>query len=227
MACKLFDGWLGEKRVQFYFWLTLDAKMYQRCHNVIVPSPDGTTQVDHVLVSSFGIFVVETKNFKGWIFGAEQDVQWTQSFPGGNKFGFQNPLRQNYRHTQCLAEYLGLEHEVFHSVIFFIGAGEIKTSLPPKVVTMGTAAYYIRSFTQALLPPAEVQRAIERLRSAKATQNYFSHRKLLSERHGSATICPKCGGTLVKRTAQRGSNAGKTFLGCSNFPACRFIKKSG
>ena len=223
MFAKLFNGWLGEKMVQFNFWLKLDEKLYQRCHNVIIPSANGTTQIDHILVSTYGIFVVETKNFNGWIFGNENDAQWTQSFPGGNKFRFQNPLHQNYRHTKCLAEYLGLPHEFFHSVVFFIGECQIKTALPANVMTHGAAAY-IKSFAQLLLTPSDVQSVVERLRNAKGAQSYFAHILSLTERHESTTVCPKCGGTLIKRTARKGLNAGRQFLGCSNYPTCRFIK---
>jgi restriction system protein len=226
MCAKLFNGWLGEKMVQFCFWLQLDGKVYQRCHNVIVPSVNGTTQIDHILVSTFGIFVVETKNFSGWIFGAENDPQWTQVFPGGHKFRFQNPLHQNYRHTKCLAEYLELDHELFHPVVFFIGDCEIKTALPPKVMTRG-AARYIRSFTRTLLGPGDVQRVVQKIQCAKGSQNSFLHLRSLTKRHESTTVCPKCGGALIERTARKGSNAGKPFLGCSKYPACRFTKNVG
>ncbi len=223
MFAKLFNGWLGEKMVQFNFWLQLDEKVYQRCHNVIIPSANGTTQIDHILVSTYGIFVVETKNFNGWIFGNEHDAQWTQSFAGGNKFRFQNPLHQNYRHTKCLSEYLGLPHEVFRSVVFFIGECKIKTDLPPNVMTHG-AATHIKSYRQVLIPQTDIQGITQKLRGAKSTQSYFSHLHSLTERHESTTVCPKCGGTLVERTARKGPNEGRTFLGCQKFPSCRYVK---
>jgi len=226
MFAKIFNGWLGEKMVQFNFWLKLDDKTYQRCHNVIVPSGNGTTQVDHILVSVYGIFVVETKNFTGWIFGNENDSQWTQSFPGGNKFRFQNPLHQNYRHTKCLAEYLGLPHEFFHSVVFFIGECKIKTALPANVMTHG-AARYIQSFGQLLLTPAEVQDIVAKLRKTKNVQSHSVHMRSLTMRLESITICPKCNGKIIERTARSGVNAGKKFLGCSNYPKCRFVRNFG
>ena len=76
--------------------LMLPSSMYRQYHDVILPTAGGTTQIDHVFVSVFGVFVVETKNMSGWIFGSERDQDWTQVFPGGRKFKFQNPLRQNY-----------------------------------------------------------------------------------------------------------------------------------
>ena len=53
----------------------------------------------------------------------------------------------------------------------------------------------------------------------------------IKERHiatikeaGSSDICPRCGGKLVLRTAKKGTNAGKQFYGCSNYPSCRYIR---
>ena len=66
----------------------------------MVPSRNGTTQIDHILVSAYGIFVIETKNLKGWIFGSAENATWTQVL-AGKKYPFQNPLKQNYRHTRC------------------------------------------------------------------------------------------------------------------------------
>jgi ssDNA-binding Zn-finger/Zn-ribbon topoisomerase 1 len=46
----------------------------------------------------------------------------------------------------------------------------------------------------------------------------------ISPKPASADSCPKCGGELVLRTAQKGSNPGQKFWGCNNFPKCRFTK---
>ena len=67
---RMFRGWFGEKKTTFIMWMTLDADVYRRNHNVIIPSINGTTQIDHILVSPYGVFIVETKNMKGWIFGS-------------------------------------------------------------------------------------------------------------------------------------------------------------
>jgi restriction system protein len=106
--------------ITYWMWLKLGPKVYRRVHNVILPARNGTTQIDHVVVSIYGLFVIETKNMDGWIFGSTQQETWTQQF-FKKKFKFQNPLRQNYRHTRCLAEFLNLDHDFLHSVVFFIG----------------------------------------------------------------------------------------------------------
>ncbi|PNK59847.1 nuclease-related domain-containing protein [Psychrobacter sp. FDAARGOS_221] len=73
-------GMLGEAAINFTTWLMLDKQVYHRIKNVTLPLPDErTTQIDHIIVSVYGIFVVETKNYKGWIFGSENRSQWTQS----------------------------------------------------------------------------------------------------------------------------------------------------
>jgi hypothetical protein len=68
---RIFKGWFGEKKTTFNMWLFLNTDTYRRFHDVIIPSKNGTTQIDHILVSSFGVFIVETKNIKDWIFGSE------------------------------------------------------------------------------------------------------------------------------------------------------------
>jgi len=122
---ELIKGWLDEKMTAFGMWLKLDPKVYRRINNVILPARNGTTQIDHVVVSIYGLFVIETKNMDGWIFGSAQQETWTQQF-FKKKLKFQNPLRQNYRHTRCLAEFLNLDHDLLHSVVFFIACSTLR-----------------------------------------------------------------------------------------------------
>ncbi len=75
-------GWFEERIAALSLWLFLDRRIYRRFHDVIIPSPNGTTQIDHLLISPFGLFLIETKNFKGWIFGSEDQANWTQSIFG-------------------------------------------------------------------------------------------------------------------------------------------------
>jgi Nuclease-related domain len=62
---ELIKGWLGEKMTALGVWLKLDPEVYRRIHNVILPARNGTTQIDHVVVSIYGLFVIETKNMDG------------------------------------------------------------------------------------------------------------------------------------------------------------------
>lgn len=68
-------GYFGEKSVAF-FLSGLDKTKYKVINNIMLQVGNKTTQIDHVIVSNYGIFVIETKNYKGWIIGNEFDDNW-------------------------------------------------------------------------------------------------------------------------------------------------------
>jgi Zn-finger nucleic acid-binding protein len=211
-------GWFGEKLTTFGMWSRLDANIYRRIDDIILPSKNSTTQIDHVLVSVFGVFVIETKNMRGWIFGGEKDSTWCQSIYG-HKTRFQNPLRQNYRHIECLADFLRVDRPLFHSVVFFVGECEFRTPVPSNVLCSGLSSY-IMTFNDSLLSQSQVEQIEWKLREVKTTSGLTKsdHLASLNRRHASTDVCPRCGGKMVARTAR---NCGKQFLGCANFPKCR------
>src|SRR6266852_2250765 len=133
-------GWVGEHAVSALLTASLNKEIYTSIHNVIIPTADGTAQIDHIVVSRFGIFFVETKNSSGWIFGREWDPKWTQVL-FSKKCRFQNPLRQNYGHTRALAEFLRVDHSIFQSIVFFTARCEFKTPMPRNVMTSGLSSY--------------------------------------------------------------------------------------
>jgi restriction system protein len=217
-------GWLGEKATSAGMWTLLDGKKYRRFDNIIVPSSRDTTQIDHVLVSVYGIFVIETKNLKGWIFGSPDSAKWTQSIYG-KKYQFQNPLKQNYRHVRCLSEYLRLDNAVFHPVVFFIGDCNFKTTMPSNVLSSGLIPY-IKGFRNMCLTPQQVSDIETKLIALKSDDSFTNkeHLASLRQRYNSGDSCPRCGKNLVRRTAQKGANAGKSFWGCSGYPKCKFTR---
>ncbi len=223
---KALKGWFGEKKSSFWMWLSLDKSTYQRFHNVIVPTRNGTTQVDHVLVSPFGVFIIETKNLNGWIFGSENQPNWTQSLYGKN-YSFQNPLRQAFRQKKSMSEYLEVDEPFIHTVVYFVGDCQFKTQLPVNVLRSGLGRH-IKTFTSRVLSPEEIDSAVGKLdrllTESKLTTR--DHLRSLRQRHSSTSICPRCGSGLVERTAKQGPTAGSTFLGCDNYPKCRFTRSA-
>jgi len=220
-----FKGWIGERATSLGLFLTLDRKVYRRIDDLILVTADGgTTQIDHVIVSRYGIFVIETKNMKGWIFGSEHDACWTQvNF--GRKDRFQNPIRQNHRHCLAIAEKLGVDRETVHSVVFFIGDCRFQTEIPNGVLTHGLCGY-IRRYGLRCFVDEEVERFEARLREIKQYSRFTKadHIHSLRERYESAETCPKCGAALLPRVAKKGANAGGRFLGCSAYPKCRYTR---
>ena len=205
--------------------IRLDSEIYRSINNVTIPTANGTTQIDHVIVSKYGIFVVETKNIKGWIYGDEKQAQWTQVL-FGKKYHFQNPLRQNYRHTKALAEFLGIEHSKIHSVVMFWSECEFKTLMPPNVLDRGYSAH-IKSKTEVFFTQEEVDQIGEAIKSGMLPKGWSTrcqHLNSLKERFSSETACPKCGAELVLRTVRKGPNAGNQFYGCSRWPSCHYTR---
>ena len=179
------------------------------------------------------MFVVETKNMGGWIFGGERDRQWTQMFRGGKKYRFQNPLRQNYRHVKAVEGALAglaLPRGTVRSVVAFVGDAQLKTEMPANV-TAGTGfTSYVRSFRKPILSDEEVLAVCRIIESEGLPSSGSTHRRHVrglreQKRSGVPGKCPRCGKDLVLRTTRRGPNAGQRFWGCSGFPACRYIRR--
>jgi hypothetical protein len=221
-------GFFGEKKVQLATGLLLDGEQYHRVDNVTLPIQNGTTQIDHVIVSVYGIFVVETKNMKGWIFGGEDQREWTQRLYR-KSYRFQNPLRQNYLHVKALEEILRIPSTSIRSVVVFSGDAKFKTQMPSNVTHISGLLRYIRSFKHPVFSQEDCQSILERIEAARLSptaETGKSHVKGLKKRFSAASegICPRCGGTLVVRAAKGGPSVGNKFLGCSGYPKCKYTR---
>ncbi|HDR6247408.1 TPA: NERD domain-containing protein [Bacillus cereus] len=94
-------GKAGEKLVKRIL-SKLDSQSYCVLHDVTVNTEYGdTTQIDHIVIAETGVFVIETKNYEGWIYGSEKAARWTQGI-FRKKSSFQNPFRQNYKHIKAI-----------------------------------------------------------------------------------------------------------------------------
>ena len=159
---------------------------YRILNDVYLPLRDGmTTQIDHIVVSPQGIFVIEIKTFSGWIFGDKDSQQWMQ-VRYQKKSPFQNPLRQNFRHICALAENLDMDQSQFQNVVVFAGNCEFKTEVPDGVVRTEHAAGYIRGFERPVFTPervGEIVAAIERAAARVTGEQRANHAANLGRRH--------------------------------------------
>ncbi len=219
--------------------------------NVYIPRQDGgTSEVDVLLISTKGLFVFESKNFAGWVFGDGKHRNWTVSlYAGKNLLGFKqtekhhfyNPVWQNQSHIKALRYYLGSSAPMY-SVIVFSNRGELKsiTHIPNeiRVIQTGELSYYmsnvLESFPEAI-SKNEVDSIHARLvqHTNVVVETKIEHLSNIESRKASASSdkpaiatekCPWCGGELVVRTAKRGPHPGSQFYGCSNYPSCTFTK---
>ena len=205
-----FKGFLGETVINVAMWLKLEKDVYHRLNGITLPRANGgSTQIDHIIVSIYGIFVIETKNYKGWIYGSENQRQWTQVFPNGSKFKFQNPLRQNYLHIKTLADLLGLELSHFHSMIAFIGECELKTrdELPEHVLTSGMVSY-VKQKQDEILTEDEVKSIVEQINSNRFSKSWRTnreHKAYLKDKHSLSNKQPSSNSTdkTIAKTASK------------------------
>lgn len=117
-----------------YSYLEKISGMRRYIFNCYIPKSDGTTtEIDVIMIHEKGIFVFESKNYSGWIFGNEQDKTWTVSLRSrhgtAKKYHFYNPVRQNKNHVKWLAKYLGIPQEKFYSFIIFGSEATLKNVL--------------------------------------------------------------------------------------------------
>lgn len=238
-----FKGKIGEYAVN-KFAEKLDRDVYHLVKNVTLPTSNGTTQIDHIIVSVYGVFVIETKFMKGWIFGSERQAEWTQQL-FRRKIKFQNPLRQNYKHTETLRALFSLSKEQVHSVIVFVGQDvELKTTVPKNVIRGRAYVDYVESFTTPVLSVEQVMAILKGIQDEKLSPTWATDRQHIAHLksvHDTEVVqkpvftapppesqlsvappsCPRCGGDMVKRIVKRGEKAGTGIWGCQHYPKCR------
>lgn len=215
----------GEARVNSSLAYHLDEREYRILKDLTLPTRNGTTQIDHIVVSRFGVFVIETKNMSGWIFGKADQRLWTQTIYR-KKSSFQNPIQQNYKHVKTVQELLNLRSDQVFNVVAFVGSGTARTMMPPNVVWSTEAlAAYIRSKQWPVLAEEDVDRLVERLFQSRLQPGirtrhaHIKHVKTqIASRQRDKTMCPRCGAALIERI---NSKSGERFLACTRFPKCR------
>lgn len=174
-------GWVGEAVTKLGSLDKLNSAVYRCYHDLYLPRPDGkgTTQIDHVVVSKLGVFVIETKNFSGWIFGGEHDLQWTQQHYK-KRTRIDNPLHQNRLHVRALKQFLELSDDAFIPIVWMAGDAVFKTPLPSGVLTSGLGKH-ITSHIHEVLSSAEVDRVNVALKQLDQSLN----RKEVSRLHNA------------------------------------------
>lgn len=217
----------------------LNKDIYRVFHDLYIEKENGSTsQIDHVITSPFGIFVVETKNYKGWIFGSEKAKNWTQVIYR-KKSKFLNPIIQNKGHIKHLSHFLKYEDKgKYHSIITFTGRATLKkinTTTP--VVYTSWLVFKIKKYKEIVIAPEDLMMINTKLSSLKRadwktrrqhvkdikTGRTFKKAtpKVVEDQESLEVKCPRCGAILVLRNSKRGE-----FYGCSSYPKCRFTKDS-
>jgi Nuclease-related domain len=157
----------GESLVSDLLFSRFAAPDYHLMNHVTLRMKDGTTQIDHILVSRFGVFVIETKHLSGWIFADASDAKWTQVL-FRQKFRFQNPIFQNHRHVVAVRELLDfLPPEAIKSLVVFTGNAEFKTPIPADVTMLGDLCSVVAGHDAKVISLNRLQFCVGRLETAR------------------------------------------------------------
>lgn len=150
-------GKRGEMQSSFFLTMGLNSS-YKLYHDVTLHTSDNaTTQIDHIIISPFGVFVIEIKNFSGWIFGSEKQYKWTQSLPNKTKNQFLNPLIQNKKHVQAIQALFGLDDNQVFSMVVFMEKAVFKTDLPSNVMHLSNMRRHIQGFKTVLFNEKQIK----------------------------------------------------------------------
>lgn len=197
---------------------------FELLRNVYVPYGNATAEIDLALIHETGIFVFESKNYGGWIFGSMGGLNWVQRFPNAER-RFYNPVRQNRNHIKALSTYLDIPTSRFYSYIVFSDRCALKR-VPESgrflVITQLSRLTAELEAAFAHLPTTydsdEMQALADRLIPLTNVDPSVREKHIADIRAAwESDVCPFCGGKLVRRRGKYGA-----FFGCSRYPQCKF-----
>ena len=216
-------GSAGEHKVN-HFLRSLGSE-YILLHDLLIHNSDGnTSQIDHLVISEYGIFVIETKNYTGWIFGNEKAEKWKQVI-FNDTYYFRNPIKQTWSHI--LKDF----HKIhYYPIVIFSGDAELMNinSSVPVIYTNSLKELIEYYSTEKFLSTDEVQQIKDILKPFEQVKREFKEKHIQTDKKKiqekelkkANLICPKCNGELVLRKGKYGQ-----FYGCSNYPSCKFTMK--
>jgi len=110
-------GELGEYKINIQ--LDQFPRNYKHLSDLMienVKSSTGYSQIDHIIITPYGLFVIETKNYQGMIYGGKDRKTWLVN----GKFKMMSPLVQNYGHIHAVKKIIdSIYHDYFISMVSF------------------------------------------------------------------------------------------------------------
>ena len=215
-------GDYGEMRVSHI--LSHLPEEYRIFNDVYLVSNGHSSQIDHVVISKYGIFVIETKNYSGAVYGSENAEHWTQ-YLQGEGYEFLNPIWQNHSHELAIQNTLHVSRSSIIPIVVFLGSVDLHCKTTSAVLYTGQLLDYILSHRTIAFTSDGVERLAKRLSEVIIVDPNRRRNHIINVRQNKAKRdteianhrCPQCGGILVERQGKYGR-----FLGCSNYPRCKF-----
>ena len=220
-------GFLGEYIVKLIIGKPSEEPGKEKflIHNFILQYDFGkTSQIDHIVVNTEGVFVIETKNYSGCIYGNDTQREWTQVLNyGRTKYRFYNPVKQNYTHMHRIKNILPDKTPIFSIVVFV--KGNIAYIESMNVYTPWDLFSILNPrIPEHRLSPGEIKEISNILVANNRSSEISNFEHIQNIRNMQENIdnglCPRCQGNLVVRHGKNGY-----FMGCSNYPKCKFTKE--
>lgn len=195
---------------------------YKILNDLMFEHNDITSQIDHVVVSKYGIFVIETKDYTGIISGKEWDDTWLQK-TDKTTHDIHNPIKQNYSHIKMLMNILKINNpEIFKSIIVMTNKCTTLIDSKTHVVHLNELNNTIINYQEKLLNQSEIEYISKYLESNNITNKVKRQKHNKNIKHNKREInnehiCPCCGNTLVLRSGKYGY-----FYGCDSYPLCNY-----
>lgn len=200
------------------------SEEYHVFNDVYIRSRGRSVQIDHVVISRYGIFVIETKNYKGRVYGSENTEYWTQNIYG-HKYRLYNPVRQNASHVGAICNILRITRDGTIPIVVFAGSANVHCSADGHVIYLSQLRRVIDEYKIVLFNDDQVAQMVATLTSAlvvdkhRHREHVYEVRQQIAkkERMAANGVCPRCHGQLVVRDGKYGQ-----FIGCSNYPECKY-----
>lgn len=218
---KIIKGYIGECKVGRY--LKSLGTEYRVLRNITIDTDYGSNQIDFIVVSVYGIFVIEVKNYTG-ILEEKQGAYWDKYDRAGKRYPVYSPINQNNSHINVIKYNLGGYRDLryYKSIIVFNRGVKLKNTIYRNVLYIKNLKEYIRGFKQEILDSHEVSIICDKILSInkKGLSARFEHNRQINRKSKRVyEICPVCGNILVERNGKKGK-----FIGCKGYPECRYTK---
>ncbi len=216
------------------FWIAkrlnrLSSNDYIVLNDVLLKIGKASTQIDHIVIAKSGLFILETKNYKGWIHGHENSTYWKQTI-FKKQFKFQNPIIQNRSHVYYLKQVLRDFPQIdYFPIVVFSERAVLKN------VTTWTPVIYSRDLILTIknlnsehnLTYEQMSKISVRLnglrmhggRDRKEHIRRIRNKNRIETKNSDSRICPRCGSQLRLRKGRLGE-----FFGCASYPACTYTE---
>ena len=174
-----YRGDIAETRVRRLLASGLEKNRYTLLNDITLPSGGGTVHIDHLVVSRFGIFVIESEYVRGWISGGEFQQRWKQN-NWRRSVLFDNPAHRNALQAEAVANLLKMPLARLHPMVVLVGQKGFKSAMPANVLPPEKLVAAIRKKTQALLEAEQADRALVLIDSARLRPAGLAHFSKLS-----------------------------------------------